>query len=55
MKIVSLFAGCGGLDWGFEHIGFDVIWANEYDETIHETCRTNHPKTTLNTQDIRSV
>ncbi len=34
MKIVSLFAGCGGLDWGFERAGFDVVWANEYDETI---------------------
>ncbi len=47
MKIVSLFAGCGGLDWGFERAGFDVVWANEYDETIHETYRINHPKTIL--------
>ena len=55
MKIVSLFAGCGGLDYGFEQAGFDVVWANEFDKTIHETYRHNHPKTILNTQDIRSL
>ena len=45
MKVVSLFAGCGGLDLGFEKAGFEVIWANEYDTTIHATYRLNHPKT----------
>ena len=55
MKIVSLFAGCGGLDYGFERAGFDVIWANEFDKTIHDTYRHNHPKTILNTKDIRTL
>lgn len=55
MDIVSLFAGCGGLDLGFERAGFNVIWANEYDKTIHDTYRYNHPKTTLNTSDIREL
>ena len=55
MKIVSLFAGCGGLDLGFERAGFDVIWANEYDKSIHATYRLNRPNTTLNTSDIRSL
>lgn len=32
MKIVSLFAGAGGLDLGFERAGFDIVWANEYDK-----------------------
>lgn len=53
MNIVSLFSGCGGLDLGFEKAGFNIIWANEYDETIHETYRLNHPNVTLNTSDIR--
>lgn len=55
MKVVSLFAGCGGLDLGFEQAGFDVIWANEFDPNIHETYRLNHPHTTLNTSDIRTL
>lgn len=53
MEVVSLFAGCGGLDLGFRRAGFNVIWANEYDKTIHETYRRNHPQTILNTSDIR--
>lgn len=55
MKIVSLFAGCGGLDLGFEKAGFDVIWANEFDESIHQTYAINHPNTILNTSDIRDI
>lgn len=55
MKVLSLFAGCGGLDLGFERAGFDVVWANEYDPTIHNTYRFNHPKTELNTSDIRTI
>lgn len=55
MNVVSLFAGCGGLDLGFERAGFNIIWANEYDESIHETYRLNHPKIILNTSDIRTL
>ena len=55
MKVVSLFAGCGGLDLGFERAGFEVVWANEYDTTIHATYRLNHPNTELNTSDIRRL
>lgn len=55
MNIVSLFAGCGGLDLGFEKAGFNILWANEYDNTIHATYRFNHPNTTLNTSDIRTL
>ena len=43
MKVISLFAGCGGLDLGFEKASFDVVWANEYDSSIHATYRLNHP------------
>lgn len=55
MNIVSLFAGCGGLDLGFERAGFNIIWANEYDSSIHETYKLNHPKTILDTSDVRTL
>ncbi len=53
MNVISLFAGCGGLDLGFERAGFNVIWANECDSSIFETYRKNHPNTMLNTTDVR--
>lgn len=55
MRVVSFFAGCGGLDLGFRQAGFDVVWANEFDKTIHATYRLNHPQTVLNTSDIREL
>ena len=55
MNIVSLFAGCGGLDLGFKKAGFNIVWANEFDKTIHDTYRFNHPNTILNTSDIRTL
>ena len=33
-SLISLFAGAGGLDIGFERAGFQTIWANEYDKSI---------------------
>ncbi len=51
----SFFAGCGALDTGFEQTGFKVIWANEYDTSIHETYRANHPDTQLCTADLRDI
>lgn len=41
MKIVSLFAGAGGLDLDFERAGFDIVWANEYDKDIWKTYEKN--------------
>ncbi|WP_405298662.1 DNA cytosine methyltransferase [Methanobrevibacter sp.] len=55
MKIASFFAGCGGLDLGFENAGFDIIWANEFDKTICPTYVYNHPNVALNNSDIRTL
>lgn len=54
-KVVSFFAGCGGLDLGFEQAGFDVIWANEFDPEIWKTYKYNHPKTILDRRSITDI
>ncbi len=41
MKAVSLFSGCGGLDYGFEKAGFDVVFFNDFDKFACETLRLN--------------
>lgn len=55
MKLISLFSGCGGLDLGFEMAGFEIPLANEFDKTIYETFKINHPKTELIESDIRKI
>ena len=55
MNVISLFSGCGGLDLGFEKAGFSVPVANEFDPTIFETFKVNHPKTRLIEGDVRQV
>jgi DNA (cytosine-5)-methyltransferase 1 len=54
MDIVSLFAGAGGMDLGFEKAGFNVVWANEYDSSIWETYEANH-NAPLDRRDVRQI
>jgi DNA (cytosine-5)-methyltransferase 1 len=55
MKLVSLFTGAGGLDLGFEKAGFNIIWANEFDNTIWETFEDNFPKVKLDKRSIVNI
>jgi len=55
MRVISLFSGCGGLDLGFERAGFEIPVANEFDPSIFETFKKNHPHTHLIEGDIRKV
>ena len=55
VNVISLFSGCGGLDLGFEKAGFKIPVANEYDKTIWETFKVNHPDTHLIENDIRNI
>jgi DNA (cytosine-5)-methyltransferase 1 len=55
MKLVTFFAGAGGLDLGFSKAGFDVIWANEYDKSIWETYEKNHKGVYLDKRSITDV
>ncbi|MPQ46205.1 DNA (cytosine-5-)-methyltransferase [Marinifilum sp. N1E240] len=55
MRVVSFFAGAGGLDLGFEKAGFKVVWANEYDKTIWDTYEKNHLNTKLDRRSIVEI
>jgi len=55
MKVVSFFAGAGGLDLGFQKAGFEVVWANEFDKEIWETYEKNHPHTILDRRSIVNI
>ena len=52
MNVVSFFAGCGGLDLGFEQAGFNIIWANDFELSVATTYKLNHPKTQFVLEDI---
>jgi len=41
MKVISLFSGAGGLDYGFEKAGFKIVWANDIDRDAVTTYRRN--------------
>lgn len=54
-KVIDLFAGVGGLSLGFENCGFDVVLANEYDESIAAAYKANHEGTRMIVGDITSL
>lgn len=54
-SIISTFSGCGGSSTGYKMAGFNVLWANEFHANSADAYFQNHPKTILNTQDIRSI
>lgn len=50
LKVCSLFAGCGGLDLGFElaehpKLKFKTVWANDIDNSCAETYKRNFKRT----------
>ena len=55
MKVVSFFAGCGGLDLGFEQAGFKVVWANEFEPHCRATYQRNHPNTEFAIGDVCKI
>lgn len=54
-NVVSTFSGGGGSCLGYRIAGYKVLYANEFVEEAQNTYRRNHPSTTLDTRDIRTV
>ena len=52
MNSFELFAGCGGLGWGFHKEGFNIVVANELEENIAVTYKYNFPETDVIVGDI---
>ena len=55
MKVIDLFAGCGGFSTGFMKAGFQITHAVEFDKQIAATYAKNHPDTSLIVDDIKNV
>ncbi|MCH5192028.1 MAG: DNA cytosine methyltransferase [Oscillospiraceae bacterium] len=55
MKVIDLFAGCGGLSLGFINEGYQIVKAVEFDKSIAQTYKTNHPNIEVIVDDIKNV
>jgi DNA (cytosine-5)-methyltransferase 1 len=53
-RVLGLFSGCGGLDLGFKNAGFQIVYANDIQESVRQTYDKNlgHP---IDICDIRQV
>ena len=54
-KMASLFAGIGGIDYGFEFVGIQPVWANEIDKYCAVTFTANHKNIKLIVDDICNI
>lgn len=55
LKVISLFSGIGGLDFGFEEAGFDTRVALELDKFACRTIALNRPNWAVIEGDINAV
>ena len=55
LKVASLFAGIGGICYGFKQAGAQIVWANEIDKDACKTYRHNFGDKYLVEGDIKEV
>ena len=55
-NVIDLFAGVGGLSYGFaKNSNFQIIFANEYEKDIAKAYTLNHPGVNMINEDIRNL
>ena len=55
IKVASLFAGIGGICYGFKQAGAEIVWANEIDKDACKTYRRNFGDEYLVEGDIKEI
>ncbi len=55
INAIDLFSGMGGLSWGLEQAGFNVVASVEIDERAAKVYKLNHQNTEVLIEDIRAV
>lgn len=55
LKVISLFAGVGGIDLGFQQAGAHVVWANDNDKYAKITYELNFPNSPYDGRGIAEV
>lgn len=55
MRVIDLFAGCGGLSLGFIKNGYEITTAVEFDSSIAETYKNNHEGVRVIVDDIKNI
>jgi DNA (cytosine-5)-methyltransferase 1 len=54
-SLISLFSGVGGMDRGFEKAGFNILWANDRDQTVMPSYTSFFPYTVFDSRSLRDI
>jgi len=54
-KIVSIFSGVGGIDFGFEEAGFETVYASDIWDRACDSLKVNFPKSEVVCDDIVNI
>ena len=54
-NVLSLFTGAGGLDIGFEEVGFKIVLASDIWSESEKTFKHNFPETPFLCEDIKTI